>query len=161
MSPIGMYRAYHRFYQRGWMKLAFWMYRLHRLIYACEIHPAAELGPGCQIPHSVGIVIGPEVRIGRLCFIGQGVTLGYRYPGPREPVRGDGNPVVGDRVVIGAGAKVFGAITIGDHVLIGANSVVTRSVPADHIAVGVPAVIRPRRRPSPAWETADDSSLMV
>ena len=146
MSPLGMYRFYHRLYRRGVPKLPFWIYRLHRMIYACEIHPAAELGPGCQMPHSVGIVIGPEVRTGRNCFIAQGVTLGYRYPGPRTPVPGDGNPTLGDGVVVGAGAKVFGAVTIGDRAIIGANSVVTRAVPADHLAVGVPAEIRPRRR---------------
>ncbi|HUS16832.1 MAG TPA: DapH/DapD/GlmU-related protein [Chloroflexia bacterium] len=145
MSPIGMYRFYHRLYLQGWTLAAFWLYRLHRMIYACEIHPAAELGRGCQIPHSVGIVIGPETRVGAHCYIGQGVTLGYRYPGPRTPVPGDGNPTLGDRVVIGAGAKCFGPITIGDRAVIGANSVVTRSVPADHLAVGLPATIRPRR----------------
>jgi serine O-acetyltransferase len=61
-------------------------------------------------------------------------------------VPGDGNPTLGDGVVVGAGAKVFGAVTIGDRSIIGANSVVTRAVPADHLAVGVPAEIRPRRR---------------
>jgi serine O-acetyltransferase len=146
MSPLGMYRFYHRLYRRGWIKLAFWLYRLHRLIYACEIHPAAEIGPGCQMPHSVGIVIGPAVRVGRSCFIGQNVTLGYRYPGPRDPRPGDGNPTLGDRVVVGAGAVLVGAIRVGDGAIIGANSVITRSIPADHLAVGNPASVRPRGR---------------
>ena len=65
-------------------------------------------------------------------------------------------PTVGDRVVVGAGAVVLGAVTIGNDAIIGANSVVTRSVPAAHMAVGVPATIQPRRRaasgaPTPAW----------
>ncbi len=145
MSPLGMYRSYHRLYGQGWIKLAFWLYRLHRLIYACEIHPTAVLGPGCQMPHSVGIVIGPQARAGRGCFIGQGVTLGYRYPGPRDPVAGDGNPVLGDHVIVGAGAKVLGPVHIGDGAIVGANSVVTRDVPAGYMAVGIPAQIRPRR----------------
>ncbi|MDQ2810102.1 MAG: serine acetyltransferase, partial [Chloroflexota bacterium] len=105
----------------------------------------AVLGPGCQMPHSVGIVIGPKAHVGRGCFIGQGVTLGYRYPGPRDPVAGDGNPVLGDRVIVGAGAKILGPVHIGDGAIIGANSVVARDVPAWHMAVGVPAQIRPRR----------------
>jgi serine O-acetyltransferase len=146
MDPIGMYRFYHRIYKAGWIKTALWIYRLHKMIYACEIHPTAELGPGCVIPHSVGIVIGPEVRIGRRCYIGQGVTLGYRWPGNRTPEPDDGNPVVGDKVVIGAGAKLLGKITVGDRALIGANSVVVRDVPAGHQATGIPAQIRPRRR---------------
>ncbi len=146
MSPVGMYRTYHRLYLQGVPKLPWWLYRLHRIIYACEIHPAAVLGPGCQIPHSVGLVIGPEARVGRACFIGQGVTLGYRYPGPREPRPGDGNPVLGDYVVIGAGATLLGPIHIGDGAVVGANSVVTHDVPAHYMATGVPAEIRPRRR---------------
>lgn len=150
MSPVGMYRFYHRLYQRGIPKLPWWLYRLHRIIYACEIHPAATLGPGCLIPHSVGLVIGPEVRTGQSCYIGQGVTLGYRYPGRRIPRPDDGNPVLGDRVLIGAGAQVLGPVRIGEGAVVGANSVVTRDVPAYHLAVGIPAAIRPRRMPAGA-----------
>ena len=145
MSPIPMYRFYRRLYVRGVPKIPWWIYRLHRMIYACEINPAADLGPDCRVPHSVGLVIGPEVRTGRGCYLGQNVTLGYRYPGPERPRPGDGNPVLGDHVTVGAGAVVLGPVYLGDGALIGANSVVTRDVPAGHVAVGVPATIRPRK----------------
>jgi serine O-acetyltransferase len=144
-SPVPLYRIYHRLYLRGVPKLPWWLYHLHRIVFSCEIHPAAVLGPGCLIPHSVGLVIGPEVRVGRGCYIGQNVTLGYRYPGPRDPRPGDGNPILGDHVTIGAGAVVLGRVTIGDGAIVGANSVVTRDVPPHHLAAGVPAAIRPRR----------------
>ena len=94
-----------------------------------EIHPAATIGPGLQIAHSVGIVVGHEVVAGRDLVLYQGVTLGHRL--------GPGQPTIGDRVRIGAGAKVLGPITIGDDVTIGANAVVLADVPTGSTVVGV------------------------
>ena len=95
-----------------------------------SINPHARIGPGLYIGHFTGIVIGGGVRMGERCAISQGVTLGA----------GDsGSPVIGDRVYIAPGAKVFGAITVGDGSAIGANAVVLSDVPPGTTAVGVPA----------------------
>lgn len=107
----------------------------------CDIDPRAKIGGGCRIVHPVGIVIGDNVRIGKRCWILQNVTLGSAMVkgvvGPMD------NPVVGDDVVIGAGAVVVGAITVGNEAKIGANAVVLKDVPAGHLAVGVPARVIP------------------
>lgn len=97
-----------------------------------------EIGVGLLLPHPVGIVIHPNVKIGPNCLIFQQVTLGTR--GAQEGV-----PVIGGHVDIGAGAKILGGVTIGNHARIGANAVVLTDVPAGAAAVGVPARIRPRK----------------
>lgn len=102
-----------------------------------EISPFAEIGAGLCIMHSTGIVVGPDVRIGRGLRIYQNVTLGDGST--------PGQPVIGDDVTIGAGACVLGGVHVGDRAVIGANAVVTRDVPADSVATGAPAVSRPRR----------------
>jgi len=104
-----------------------------RVVTGVDIHPAATLGPGTFIDHATGVVIGETTVVGEDVTIYQGVTLGgtSQRPGKRHPT-------VGDRVVIGAGAKVLGAITIGDDARIGANAVVVRDVPPGTVVVGVP-----------------------
>lgn len=118
------------------LPLAYWVQS--RIIRGAgtEISPLADIGPGLCIMHSVGIVMGPEVRVGRNLRVYQGVTLGDGGT--------PGQPVVGDDVTIGANALVLGGITIGDRAVIGANAVVTRDVPNDMIATGMPATCRPR-----------------
>jgi len=109
-----------------------------RFLTGIEIHPAATIGPGCFIDHGMGVVIGETTEIGESATLYQGVTLGGtgKEPGKRHPT-------LGDHVVVGAGAKVLGAIVIGDHVRIGANSVVLRSIPDHSTVVGIPGrVIR-------------------
>lgn len=101
----------------------------------CEV----TLGKRFRIDHFGGIVISGDAVFGDDCVIRNGVTVGLRHTGQR------GAPVIGDRVDIGAGAKVLGAIRIGDDVAIGANAVVITDVPANSIAVGVPAKILARR----------------
>ncbi len=98
-----------------------------------EIHPGASIGPGFFIDHGMGVVIGETTEIGEDCLLYQGVTLGGtgKEKGKRHPTLGKG-------VVVGAGAKVLGAIRIGDYAKIGANSVVLKSVPEHSIVVGVP-----------------------
>jgi serine acetyltransferase len=93
-----------------------------------EIHPAAEIGPGLALNHTVGIVIGHEVRAGRNLLLHQGVTLGH---GP-----GQGQPIIGDSVRIGAGAIVLGPTRIGNRVVIGAGAIVLADVPDDTTVVG-------------------------
>jgi serine O-acetyltransferase len=100
----------------------------------------ANVGHRFTIEHFGDIIISGDATFGDDCRIRNGVTVGLVRT--TEP----GSPALGNRVDIGCGAKVLGAITIGDDVAIGANAVVTQDVPANSIAVGVPAVIKPRVR---------------
>ncbi|HET6464917.1 MAG TPA: serine O-acetyltransferase [Nitrospiria bacterium] len=109
---------------------------LARWFTGIEIHPAARIGSGFFIDHGMGVVIGETAEIGDDVTLFQGVTIG----GTGKD-RGKRHPTLGNHVVVGAGAKVLGAIMIGDHVKIGANSVVLRSVPAHATVVGVPGKI--------------------
>jgi len=108
---------------------AFWS-----VITGTNIPLTAQIGGGLQIPHPNGIVIHPQVKVGINCTIFQQVTLGGRDDK-------HGAPVIGNYVIIGAGAKILGDVIVGDHAKIGANAVVLRDVPAKAIAVGVPARI--------------------
>lgn len=100
----------------------------------CEV----EVGRNFVIDHSGGIVVSGFAKFGDNCRIRTGVVVGLARVG--DPVA----PVIGNNVDIGAGAKVLGRIRIGNDVLIGANAVVTRDVPDGCLAVGVPAVVKPR-----------------
>ncbi|MBI4715452.1 MAG: serine O-acetyltransferase [Nitrospirae bacterium] len=106
---------------------------LGRFLTGIEIHPGAVIGEGFFIDHGMGVVIGETARIGNNVTLFQGVTLGGT-----GKERGKRHPTLGNNVVVGVGAKVLGAITIGDNVKIGANSVVLESVPPDATVVGVP-----------------------
>ena len=106
-----------------------------------EIHPAATIGPGLMLLHSVGIVVGHQVVAGRDLVISQGVTLGHR--------RGDGQPVLGDRVRLMVGSMILGAVSVGDDTVVAAGAVVLEDVPAGHVAVGVPARSLPMQQAPP------------
>jgi serine O-acetyltransferase len=108
----------------------------------CEV----TVGRRFCIEHFGGIIISGDAVFGDDCVIRNGVTVGLRRTGVR------GAAVVGNRVDIGAGAVILGNIFIGDDVSIGANAVVLQDVPANSIAVGVPAVVRPRQKRKEAQE---------
>ena len=111
---------------------------LLRYVCGCEIHSVMEVGEGLQLPHNgLGVVINPNTVIGNNVKIHQNVTLGGR--------EGSGCPVIGDDVLIGAGAVVLGDIRVGNGAKIGAGAVVLNDVPDEAIAVGVPAVIKERK----------------
>ena len=111
---------------------------LARMATGVEIHPAATIGSHFVIDHGSGIVIGETTIIGDCVTLFQGVTLGGT-----GKERGKRHPTLGSHVVVGAGAKILGGITIGDSVTVGANSVVLKSVPPHSTVIGVPArVIR-------------------
>ncbi len=103
------------------------------------MHCGASIGPGLNLPHPNGIVVGAGVRIGARCRIYQQVTLGARSG---ERANGE-YPTLGDDVVIYPGAKLIGAVTVGNGAVVGANAVVTKDVPAFHTAYGIPAVMVP------------------
>ena len=105
-----------------------------RWLTGIEIHPSARIGIGFFIDHGMGVVIGESAEIGDYVTLFQGVTLGGT-----GKERGKRHPTLGNHVVVGAGAKILGGITIGDNVKIGANSVVLKSVSANSTVIGVPA----------------------
>jgi serine O-acetyltransferase len=109
--------------------------------YGCYISRRAKIGPRLRLPHPVGIVIGDGVVIGNGCTIYQHVTLGGRRLGDWQHGR---YPVVGNDVVLFAGAVIAGSIAIGHHSTVGANAVVLDDVPADSTAVGNPARVPPK-----------------
>jgi serine O-acetyltransferase len=105
---------------------------------AIEIHPGAKIGKRLVIDHGVGVVLGETAVIGDDVLIYHGVTLGGKT---LDPVKR--HPTVGNNVIIGAGAKLIGNITIGDNCAIGSNAVVTKDMPAGTVAVGVNARLLP------------------
>lgn len=115
------------------------LFALVRAASGAEIPCEARLGRNLRIDHSHGIVISGDAWLGDDVVLRNGVTIGLRRAGTR------GSPVIGHRVDIGAGAKILGTIQIGDDVVIGANAVVLTDVPANSIAVGIPARVSPRR----------------
>jgi serine O-acetyltransferase len=109
------------------------------MLLGMELPCEAVIGRRFVIEHIGGIVVSGDAVFGDDCIIRNGVTVGLRNRGIR------GSPRIGNRVDIGTGAKLIGPIHIGDDVAIGANAVVLCDVPANSIAVGVPAHIRPRK----------------
>jgi serine O-acetyltransferase len=129
-------------------KLAHLLYRLRlpiiprlfnyfsRFLTGIDIHPGAKIAPGVFIDHGAGVVIGETAIIGTGSLIFQGVTLGGT-----GKESGKRHPTIGKNVVIGAGAKILGNITVEDHVRVGAGSVVMRNVPAGCTVVGIPGKV--------------------
>jgi serine O-acetyltransferase len=115
---------------------------LTRIFTGVEIHPGATLGSGLFIDHATGVVIGETAEVGDDVTIYHGVTLGGISTDP-----GKRHPTIGDRVIIGAGAKILGPIKIGDDSRIGANAVVVKEVPSSSVVVGVPGQIVSRSGP--------------
>ncbi|WP_312460337.1 serine O-acetyltransferase EpsC [Proteiniclasticum sp.] len=130
------YRMAHFFYRKKLFFLARLISHTARFTTGIEIHPGAKIGRRLFIDHGMGVVIGETTTIGDDCIIYHGVTLGATdCDAPKR------HPDIGDRVLIGAGAKILGPITIGSGAKVGANSVVLKSVPAGATAVGIPARI--------------------
>jgi serine O-acetyltransferase len=113
--------------------------QLTRFLTGIEIHPGATIGRRFFIDHGMGVVIGETAEIGDDVMLYHGVTLGGR-----SLQHGKRHPTIGDRVTVGAGAKILGPVSIGADSAIGANAVVTRDVPPESIATGIPAVVRHR-----------------
>lgn len=131
-----LHRVSHALWGVGLKWLARLLSHLGRFLTGIEIHPGATIGRRVFIDHGMGVVIGETAEIGDECTLYHGVTLGgtsWRH-GKRHPTLARG-------VVIGAGAKVLGPITIGENAKIGSNAVVVRDVPPSATAVGIPARI--------------------
>jgi len=130
------HRIAHAIYLKGLRFIPRVISGINRFLTTIDIHPAAQIGKRVFIDHGTGVVIGETAIIGDDVVIYQQVTLG----GVSTSV-GKRHPTVGNRVVLGAGAKILGNITLGDDAKIGANSVVVKDVPCCSTAVGVPARI--------------------
>lgn len=127
-----------------WLRLPFsFLYRvlklLSQILTGIDLPCEAKVGRRLCIEHFGGIIVSGDTVIGDDVIIRNGVTIGLKRTGER------GAPVIGNRVDIGAGAKILGNIRIGDDVVIGANAVVLTDVPANSLAVGIPARILARR----------------
>ena len=135
LHAIWAYRVAHRLWLRpGTRLLGRLLSQLARAVTGVEIHPGASIGRRFFIDHGMGVVIGETAEVGDDVMLYHGVTLGGR-----SMKRVKRHPTVGDRVTIGAGARILGPVTIGDDALVGANAVVVKDVPAGAIATGVPA----------------------
>lgn len=130
------HRVAHFFYVIHLRFLATWLSMLCRFFTGIEIHPAAKIGKNLFIDHGAGVVIGETAVIGDDCTIYQNATLGGT--GKEHNKR---HPTLLNNVVVGAGAKILGNITIGNNVKVGANSVVLKDVPDNCTVVGVGRVI--------------------
>lgn len=131
---IFWYRISNRLYRRGFKAIARILMGLNQIVTNIDIHPGATIGRRVFIDHGFGVVIGQTAVIEDDVLIYQGVTLGGV-----SLVAGKRHPTIKSGVVIGAGAKVLGNITVGANSKIGANSVVVREVPENSTAIGIPA----------------------
>ncbi len=125
------------------------LFKLVQIVCGIELPCEVPVGTGFRIDHFGGIIISGYARFGDGCVVRNGVTVGLKNLDEKCA------PAIGSHVNIGAGAKLLGPITIGDHVDIGANAVVITDVPANCIAVGIPAVIKPK--PIPTGESQGPS----
>lgn len=128
------YRIAHWFYQRGLRFIPRLISGLGQFLTTIDIHPAAQIGRRVFIDHGVGVVIGETTIIGDDVVIYQQVTLGGV-----SLTQGKRHPTVENSVVLGAGSKILGNITLGENSKVGANSVVVKDVPPDSTAIGIPA----------------------
>jgi len=131
------HRVSHFLYKHKLFFLARWNSQIARHKTGIEIHPGATIGDGLFIDHGMGVVIGETAVIGNNCTIYHGVTLGGR--GHQKGAKR--HPEIGDNVLIGAGAKILGPVTIGSGSSIGANAVILHDVPNNSTVVGVPGKI--------------------
>jgi serine O-acetyltransferase len=140
LHAIWSYRLAHRLWTRPALRgLARILSQATRFLTGIEIHPGASIGRRFFIDHGMGVVIGETAEIGDDVMLYHGVTLGGR-----SLEHGKRHPTIGNRVTVGAGAKIIGPVHIGDDSAIGANAVVTHDVPTDSLATGIPAVVRRR-----------------
>ena len=134
LHAVGIHSISSFLWKKRWFTLGRLISHIGRFLTGIEIHPGAKLGRRFIIDHGMGVVIGETAEIGDDVYIYHQVTLGGT-----SAAAGKRHPTVGDNVIIGAGAKVLGAISVGDNARIGANAVVVAPVPAGTTVVGIPA----------------------
>lgn len=167
VHAILLHRLAHKLYRWNWPLLPRMISQLSRWLTGIEIHPGAQIGRRFFIDHGMGVVIGETAELGDDVLLYQGVTLGGT-----GKERGKRHPTLGNRVVVGTGAKVLGNITIGNSVKIGAGSVVVTPVPDGSTVVGIPgrvvrtwgdnpADLEHGRLPDPDREALEDLKARV
>ena len=130
--------------------LARFLSQVMRWLTGIEIHPGATINHGLFIDHGMGVVIGETAEVGSFVTLYHGVTLGGTSLN-----KGKRHPTLEDNVVVGAGAKILGAITVGENSRIGANAVVVKPVPPNSVVVGVPGQVVVRSKPHIAEDLPD------
>src|ERR1700726_3582942 len=128
------HRAAHGLWRRRLRLPARLLAHFGRFLTGIEIHPGARIGRRLIIDHGMGVVIGETAEIGDDVYLYHQVTLGGT-----SQSRGKRHPTIGNNVIVGAGAKILGAIMVGDDARVGANAVVLQPVPAATTVVGIPA----------------------
>jgi len=142
LHAVWGYRLGHWLWVHNFKLLGRWLSQFVRGLTGIEIHPAAKIGHGFFIDHGMGVVIGETTEIGENVTLYHGVTLGGV-----NLQKGKRHPTLEDDVVVGAGAKVLGAITVGAGSRVGANAVVVKPVPPNSVVVGVPGEVVVRSKP--------------
>lgn len=135
LHALWLHRIAHACWNRRWRWLGRYISHLSRWLTGIEIHPGARFGRRVFLDHGMGVVIGETAVVGDDCTIYQGVTLG----GTSLTRGAKRHPTLERGVIVGAGAKVLGAFTVGEGARIGSNAVVVRAVPAGATALGNPA----------------------
>lgn len=145
LHAIWLHRLSHKLWRKNWLWLARFISTFARWMTGIEIHPGATIGKRFFIDHGMGVVIGETAEIGDDVTLYHGVTLG----GTSWNV-GKRHPTLKDGVVVGAGAKVLGPITVGKDAKVGSNSVVVRDVPVGSTVLGIPGRVVSKASPKSA-----------
>lgn len=107
---------------------------INQILFSCDIARSAKIAGGLYLPHPSGVVVGEHAVVGKNCILHQGVTLG-----DRGECHEGSDPVLGDFIEVGTGAKILGNVRLGDYARVGANAVVLKDVEAYGVVAGVPA----------------------
>ncbi|MDU1224908.1 serine O-acetyltransferase [Varibaculum cambriense] len=156
VHAVWAYRLAHMLFKKNFKLLARIVSSISRSYTGVDIHPGARLGRRLFIDHANGVVIGETTKIGTDCVLFHQVTLGGV-----SMSKGKRHPTLGDRVMVGAGAKVLGPINVGSDSRIAANAVVVRDVPAGCSAIGVPARVSPGCKQQKTAELIIDPTLFI
>lgn len=156
VHAVWAYRLAHMLFKKNFKLLARIVSSISRSYTGVDIHPGARLGRRLFIDHANGVVIGETTQIGTDCVLFHQVTLGGV-----SMSKGKRHPTLGDRVMVGAGAKVLGPIHVGSDARIAANAVVVRDVPAGCSAIGVPARVSPGCKQQKTAELIIDPTLFI
>jgi len=154
MHAIWLHRISHKLWKRDWRLTARCLSTFSRWLTGVEIHPGATIGHRFFIDHGMGVVIGETAEIGDDCTLYHGVTLGGT-----TWQAGKRHPTLANNVVVGAGAKILGPITMHDGARVGSNSVVVKDVPKDTTVVGIPGRVVASPSPQSKEKTERRSAM--